>query len=109
MLHSTLSDLVDSAREELRDWRQANPYATESHDAIFEIADSLVPVYTGDLIQLAAEHLPLATNEPEIGPAFDGKPTPTNIIAANVFEYLESALWDAWRDLQGEEGDDDDA
>jgi hypothetical protein len=34
----------------------------------------------------------MATEEPELGPAFDGKPTPVNIIAANIYEHLVEFL-----------------
>lgn len=102
-----LYQLVDDAIAELREWREEHPDEDEPHDAIFEIADSSVPVYTGDLLRLAAEHLFLATEEPELGPAFDGAPTPVNIIAANVFAHVEEALWEAWRALDDEEDDDE--
>jgi hypothetical protein len=102
----TLDSLVADATAELRDWRTDNPDEDEPHDAIFEIADSSVPVYTGDLLRLAAEYLPLATDEPELGPAFDGTPTPVNIIASNVFAHIEQALWDAWREMDEEEDED---
>ena len=101
----TLDELETDAVAELRQWHADNPEATEPHDAIFEIADNAVPIYTGDLLRLAAENLQLATDEPELGPAFDGKPTPVNIIAANVFEHVEAALWAAWQ--EDEEADDD--
>ena len=42
---------------------------------IHEIADSSVPVYTSDLLALACADTSLATDEPELGPAFDGSPT----------------------------------
>ena len=107
-----LYTMVNDAIAELREWRMDNPNETEPHDAIFEIADSAVPVYTGDLLRLAAENLQLATNEPELGPAngcnFDGTPSPVNIIAANVFEHVEQALWTAWREMEGEDEEDDD-
>ena len=53
-----------------------------------EIVDGMVPVYNADLLRLALDDLWLATSEPEIGPAFDGRPTAVNIIAANVYENL---------------------
>ena len=53
-------------------------------------------------MELAANNLELATNTPELGPAFDGEPTPVNIIAANVFEAVEAALWQAHRDIREE-------
>ena len=72
------------------------------HDTVFEVADSNVPIYTYDLLTLAADELALATEEPELGPAFDGSPTPTNIIAANVFERIEQELAEYWQKLMGE-------
>jgi hypothetical protein len=103
----TLEQLVSDAIGELREWRDENPGEDEPHDTIFEITDSSVPVYTGDLLRLAAENLHLATDEPELGPAFDGKPTPVNIIAANVFTHIEQALWEAWQQLQDDEDEDE--
>lgn len=106
----TLHQLVDDAIDELREWRKDNP-SEEPHDQIFEITDSSVPVYTGDLLRLAADNLHLATDEPELGPAngcnFDGTPSPVNIIAANVFEHIEAALWEAWREMEDEETEDE--
>ena len=68
------------------------------HDNIFECTDSSVPVYTGDLMHYAANNIDMATNEPELGPAFDGSPTPVNIIAANIFEAIEQYLFSWWGD-----------
>lgn len=105
-----LTDLIDGARTELRE-RWANyrdefgPRADEPHDVIHELADSCVPVYTSDLLALANEDNGLATDEPEISPAFDGSPTPTNIIAANVFERIEAALWDEWSKIEDAAGE----
>lgn len=101
----SLSDLLDDARKELREYWEENPKETEPHDRIHEIADGSVPVYTYDILQLAADNIDLATNEPELGPAFDGSPTPVNIIAANIFERIEEACWDEWRRLEAEAED----
>ena len=105
----TLDELVQDAISELREWQQDYQEEDEPHDTIHEIADSSVPIYTGDLLRLAAENLQLATNEPEIGPAFDGTPTPVNIIAANVFEHIETALWKAWHEIEEEAATDEEA
>ena len=106
-----LHELVNDAIAELRDWREDNPTSDEPHDAIHEIADTSVPVYTGDLLRLAAENLHLAVDDPELGPAngcnFDGTNSPVNIIAANVYEHIEAALWEAWQEMLDEEDDDD--
>lgn len=58
------------------------------HDELHEFVDSLIPVYTADLLAMAATNINLAVVEPELGPAYDGKPTPVNVIAANLYELL---------------------
>ncbi len=78
-------------------------------DRITEIVDSSVPIYTSDLMDMAADNIDLAVNEPEIGPAFDGSPTPVNIIAANVYEALMEVAYDEWQTIQDERADDDDS
>lgn len=105
---SELDELVDSACEELQEWIDENSGNDEPHDRIFEIADSSVPVYNYDLLQLACNNVELAINEPENGPAFDGTPTPINIIAANVFEYIEDKLWEYFRDHEEDYLDNED-
>ncbi len=105
---TTLTSVEREARDELRDrwneYREDFDGGCES-DVIHEIADSCVPVYTSQLLELANGDNCLATDEPELGPAFDGSPTPVNIIAANVYERLTAVLWDEWREI--EDGDDD--
>lgn len=99
---TTLYDIAKTAREELREWASDNPDEDEPHDAITEIADGSVPIYTHDLLSLAADNLVLATTTPEMGPAFDGEPTPTNIIAANIYEHVTEQCWEEWRLIEGE-------
>ena len=101
-----LSEILRNAEDELTNrWENYRDefYQGEPHDVIAEIADSSVPVYYSDLLELANEDNSLATDEPEIGPAFDGSPTPVNIIAANVYEAITAHLWEAWRDLRMDE------
>lgn len=107
MSETHVSDLLALARAELRDrWihyrDEFGPSHDEPHDVIHEIADGCVPVYTSELLQLAAESNGLAIDTPELGPAFDGAPTPANIIAANVFEAIEAELWEEWRQIEAE-------
>ncbi len=78
-------DYQDSAADRLA-------VVNDPADAVNEIADICVPVYTAGLLQLAANSPELAVDEPECGPAFDGTPTPTNIIAANVYEAIIADL-----------------
>jgi len=101
----TLSEYQKTAREELRGWAKDNPENTEPHDAIHEIADGSVPVYNHDILALAADDCGLATTEPELGPAFDGTPTPINIIAANIFEAIYDNLWEEWRGIESDRKD----
>ena len=96
----TMRGLIRDAVEEFREWAKDNPDETEPHDAIHEIADSTVPCYNSDLLDLAADDNNIALSEPECGPAFDGTPTPINIIAANVYDAIGEALWEEWRTIE---------
>jgi hypothetical protein len=105
---TTLTSVEREARDELRDrwtnYRDDFGGGCES-DVIHEVADSHVPVYTSQLLELANDDNSLATDEPEIGPAFDGAPTPVNVIAANVYERLTAVLWDALHEFENEESE----
>lgn len=83
---STLEDQMRNELEENKDNLLAR--YDDSEDLIHELADGNVPVSTYDILQYGANNIELATSEPDIGPAFDGKPTPVNIIAANIYEHL---------------------
>lgn len=97
----TLQETIKSAKEEALE-RLAEEPETDIHELAHEIADGSVPVYTHDLLVMAAEDdINLATNEPELGPAFDGSPTPANIIAANVYERIYQEVIEI---LQAQEG-----
>jgi len=106
-MNNDLYNTLEGLKEDLQDWINDNPGDNDPGDTIFEIADSGVPVYTGDLLQFALDHLDFATAEPDLGPAFDGSPTPTNIIAANIFEYLEAELWEYYNDHKDDYLDDE--
>ena len=91
-MSETIEQLIELAIESLND--DYDLTRNDISDVISEIADSTVPVYYGDLIECASNDNSLATGVPEIGPAFDGSPTPVNIIAANIYERIEQALYD---------------
>ena len=97
-----LDRIERDALAELKEDIQADPLNEDWGDRIFEIADSHCPIYTSTILQLAADNLFLATEEPELGPAFDGSPTPVNIITANIFEHIYQCLWENLEDLQEE-------
>ncbi len=106
-----LQDIIDGTVEELREWCMDNPDGDPVDNGVLhEFADGAVPVYNYDLLQLAAElDNGLALTEPEAGPAFDGTPTPINIIAANVYEAVEAELHEEWRRIEeGREEEEED-
>ncbi len=98
-----LQDIIDGAVDELREWCKNNPGSDPTYDGpLHEFADGAVPVYNGDLLNLAAGNNDLALTAPALGPAFDGTPTPINIIAANVYEAVEAGLYEAWQEIEEE-------
>ena len=102
-MSNKLEDLVTDAIQSFEsDYDNDALYQGEPHDIINEIADGMTPTLTYNLLIMATENLNLAVDEPELGPAFDGSPTPINIIAANIYEYLTNALWEWWNET-GEE------
>lgn len=91
----TIENLIKMAIENLSEYDSGILEGTDDlGDVIHEIADGTVPIYTHDILECATNDNSLATDVPELGPAFDGTPTPVNIIAANIFERIEQALWD---------------
>jgi len=104
----SLDEIEKDAIEELEEWVKDNPDDDPTDEAIFEIADSSTPIYNYDILQLAASNLFLATDAPDIGPAFDGSPTPINIIAANIYEYISNALYQRWSEIEKEKEEEED-
>ena len=92
-------DLRKQAREAI-DEAIENKYYDCLEDGLHEIADGLVPIYTSDLMSLAADNIEFAVNVPELGPAFDGSDTPVNIVAANVYEWLIAELYEYASELE---------
>jgi hypothetical protein len=43
-------------------------------------------------LEVGQSNLRLAVTEPELWPALDGKPTPVNILAANIYEWIVEEL-----------------
>lgn len=108
----TLTEIIEDAKKEFLDYLHENEDMRHSRnffpsDQAHEIADSSVPIYTADLARLAADYLELFTNEPEIGPAFDGRPTPSNIVAANIYEEVYKALMDVLQEWEDNEPEDE--
>ncbi len=98
----TLWDREQMVRSIVRDEAKSLLEEPYPEDRLSEIVDSSVPIYTSDLMDIAANDINMATLEPELGPAFDGTPTPANIIAANIYEALQVVAYDEWQKVQEE-------
>lgn len=98
-IYDIVVDAIEEFRQRMQEAKEEGRFRDieEPNDIIFEIADSHVPIYTSDLLRLASENTEFALSEPDISPAFGGRPTPVNIIAANIFEKIEQSLWEEWR------------
>ena len=94
MTERGISEIVADAREEFAEWYVENPEDPYPEDQISEIADTSVPVYTAEILTVGCGDRDLMLTEPEMGPAFDGEPTPVNIIAANIYEKVQTALYE---------------
>lgn len=98
-----LLEIVNDANEELLGWLENNP-DEEPHDIIWEIADTSTPIYYADIMQIGRDNLGIATNAVET-PAFDGKQTATNVMAAAIYAHIEAELWDTYHAWEEEQED----
>ena len=86
-----MRDLVDGMIELLEIDKEAIMESEYPQDEVNSYVDNQVPIMYYDIIQYAANDTNLATDEPELGPAFGGEATPVNIIAGNIYERLSEA------------------
>lgn len=84
-----MTALLTSAEDELREQIRNR---TANDDSIGELADSYTPFYYAEILAYAQDDVSLATEECEIGPAFDGSNTAVNIIAANIYARIYQHL-----------------
>ena len=96
-------------KSDLQDWIEEGHTENDANDYIFELADGGVPVYNSDILSWALENMSLAIDEPELGPAFDGSPTPINIIVANIFEMLQQELYEYYEEHKNDYDEEDEA
>ena len=99
---TTLYGLEQGIKAEVRERAKELLEDAYPEDTLTEMVDSWVPIYNSDLLDVAADNMDMALLEPEVGPAFDGTPTPINIIAANIYEALNVAAFDEWLKVQDE-------
>lgn len=86
-----MDQLIRLALAKFRERRKENP-KEDLPDAIHEIADSCVPVYTYYLLNMALEDLSLAVEKPE-NLAFGGKSTAVAAIAGVIYQRIEEELY----------------
>ena len=101
-LYEYLETHCEEFHNESEDWQETLDEVDnfECQDWIHEIADSSVPVYTYNIMECAMEDMALATDVPEIGPAFDGSQTAANIVAANIYERVCNHLYEVEQKLK---------
>ncbi len=103
-----LQEILDLAEEELLGAIANKEIITEDdfHDSAHEIADSSVPIYHSDLLEVALDEVELAIVEPEIL-AFDGAATAVNAIAGNIYQEVIEHLHDVWNNREEEEDEEE--
>ena len=87
MEKKTLRDFEKDLISELNERKEEILSSEYPEDLISEIADSYVPIYNSDLLEMAVEDLWLAVDEPDVL-AFDGKSTAVAAIAGNIYGYF---------------------
>ena len=86
-------DLIKEAIEELKDRIKEEEIKIdeiELDDAISEIADNNIPIYTYDLLQYASNDFDLI--QPSLGQG--DNPSVTSIIQANIYEILHTEMYE---------------
>ena len=96
-------ELEKQLRQEVRDNAVELMQDAYPEDRLAEIVDCSVPIYTSELMELAADNLDLAVRSPEIL-AFDGECSAVNAVAGNVYEEPSMAAADEWESLKKEMG-----
>ena len=83
----SLHNLRQQVRQEIRFLFHGLPRPEVENAELHELIESFMPVYTADLLELVQMDQSLALNEPEFF-AYNGRPTPMNALAANIFDHL---------------------
>ena len=93
LIKGVIEDLKDRIKEE-----EIKIDEIELDDAIAEIADNNIPIYTYDLLQYASNNFDLI----EPSDLCSDNPSVTQIITANIYELLTQELYDYINTKQGE-------
>ena len=92
----TLYELEQGALEEFQSKFFEGEWDTdddEASDIISEIADSRIPIFTYQVLEVAISDLWLAYDSPEIY-GWSCKISPLQLIQANIYEHLQSKLFE---------------
>ena len=99
-------DIRDSVRDEVKSFLEDNldcdadcvQDKIDYSGAITELVDGSVPTYSAEIMEVAGDS-EVYQHENELGPAFDGSPTPINILATSIYEILQEEAWSEIRDV----------
>lgn len=99
----TIHELVKWAKEELKTRIEEGDCNDENSvsDSISEIAESFVPVYTREILEVALSNFNFVSYESELWPAF-WTSSPLNHIISNIYEYLSEELYERYNEYQTE-------
>lgn len=97
----TLHDVLEMARQDFRDGLEYIDRTNEDEvtELIWETADTSVPVYTTDLLDVARSDLGLCSVEP--GVSRDNRPAA--VIAANISDRIQEVLYDEWEAMKADQ------
>jgi len=102
-MNDKLQELIDDAIVDFRiqlDYMDIyDAIQSDNPGNIAEIADTNVPVYNADIMELASDP-EIWGHENELPPAFDGEPTIINIAATAIYEVIEQALYTEWESIK---------
>jgi len=89
---------VDELNDLLRDATLDNADSLE--DQISELADSNTPIYYSDILECVSDDISLFITRPDLAGPED---TPDKLIQINIFERIESALQERFREWKEEQ------
>ena len=99
----SLQTYIDDAIEELEKDHLADATLDDVEaieDCICELADSNTPIYYSDMLECVSDDISLFITRPDnAGP----EDTPDKLIQLNIYERIESALWERFREWQEEQ------
>ena len=93
-----LDDLLDDAIQELKDTIKREDI-DDIEDAIVEIADGCVPIYTYDLFRYGAENYGTLNDKPE----WECGDDMVKILQTNIYTYLVDGLAEAYEEIKEED------